>query len=345
MATLPQRFVRMFLAFVLTCLAPVVASAQVPQFDSLYAFGDSLLDTGNIFVHSSLLGRNPAVPPSVSPHRTYFDGNFSNGYMEVEFLWQRLAGYAPGSPHGVQPFLKSPLLRRTGAANFAFGGTGTPYVDQTPGGDWAPGLKGQVELFRLALFGRKPSSRALYLIATGANDYRMDQFNPVPMSPVDVAKNIEDSIVTLYRLGARHVMVMDLPDLGKVPANLMSEEQSAAATFISGLHNSMLYPMLDGLRVRFPSLHLVTVRLQPLFDTIPLNKTVPALDDYTPPPPVGLPPQSACLFVAPVLCQDVPTSLFNTNLGYVFWDIAHPTTEAHRHLADYMHSELVNSYD
>ena len=74
--TTPQRLVRMLLAFVLICLAPVAATAQVPQFDTLYAFGDSLLDTGNIFIHSKALGHNPAVPPSVSPHRTYFDGNF-----------------------------------------------------------------------------------------------------------------------------------------------------------------------------------------------------------------------------------------------------------------------------
>jgi phospholipase/lecithinase/hemolysin len=206
-------------------------------------------------------------------------------------------------------------------------------------------LKGQVELFRLGLLGRKPSSRALYVIATGANDYRDDPFN-VPMNPTAVVKNIEDAIVTLYRLGARHVMVFDLPDLGQVPANLGLPEPNPA-TLISAWHNSLLYPMLDGLRVRFPSLHLVTLRLQPLFDTIPIaNKTVPALDVYTPPPPIGMPPQSACLFVAPVLCQDVETSLFNNlNLGHVFWDIVHPTTEAHWHLADYMHTELVNSYD
>ena len=96
---------------------------------------------------------------------------------------------------------------------------------------WAPGLKGQVELFRLALLGRKPSSRSLYVIATGANDYRDDPFN-VPMDPEEVARNIEEAIGSLYKIGARDVMVLNLPDLGKIPANMVirMEPTSAAAT-------------------------------------------------------------------------------------------------------------------
>ena len=207
---------------------------------------------------------NPPVPPSVTPHRTYFDGRFSNGYIAFEFLWERLSGHRPGSSRGLKPFLESPLLQKTGAINFAFGGTGTPLLDQTPGGFYAPGLKGQIELFRLALRGRQPSPRSLYVVSTGANDYRDDPFN-VPMNPVDVVNNIEQAIASLYRIGARHVMVVDLPDLGQVPANGGSRRRDCPQ------HVSQPAPRWScgsAYERSIPNLRLTLLELDPLFSRL-----------------------------------------------------------------------------
>jgi len=322
-------------ALVVLCLLPSIAAAQVPQFDSLYVFGDSLADTGNIFIQTKAMRMNPPVPPSVTPHRTYFDGNFSNGYMAFEFLWERLSGHRPGSSQGLKPFLESPVLPKTGAINFAFGGTGTPYVDQTPGGFYSPGLKGQVELFRLALKGKQPSPRSLYVVSTGANDYRVE-FN-VPMRPEDVVNNIEQAIVSLYRIGARHVMVVDLPDLGQVPANAGSEE----ATALSNYHNYLLDGAVARLRAQYPSLRLTLLELDPLFTRLraTMDAEHPLLDAYVPTKPW----LSTCL-LNPVSCEDVPPMLFNSSFGFVFWDDVHPTTEAHHFLGDYAYEQLVNTY-
>jgi phospholipase/lecithinase/hemolysin len=324
-------------ALVVLCLLPSMAAAQVPQFDSLYVFGDSLADNGNILAQTKAMRMDPPVPPSVTPHRTYFDGRFSNGYIAWEFLWQRLSGNRPGSPHGLKAFLEAPILQKTGATDFAFGGTGTPYLDQTPGGFYAPGLKGQIELFRLALRGKQPSSRSLYVISTGANDYRIDPFN-VPMSPVEVIANIEQAIVSLYRLGGRHVMVVDLPDLGMVPAN----GGDPAATELSAFHNFLLDEAVARLRAQYPSLHLIPVKLDPLFQEldVTMEAQAPALDVFAPQTP-GL---SSCLFINPASCSDAPSILFNASFGFIFWDVAHPTTEAHRFLADYAYEQLVNAY-
>lgn len=325
-------------ALLLFCLLPSFAAAQVPQFDSLYVFGDSLADNGNILIQTTAMRLDPPVPPSVTPHRTYFNGRFSNGYIAFEYLWQRLSGQQPGSTQGLKPFLAAPQLQKTGAVDFAFGGTGTAYVDQTPGGFYSPGLKGQIELFRLALRGRKPSSHSLYAIATGANDYRIDPYN-VPMNPADVVKNIEDAIVTLYQIGARDVMIVDLPDLGMVPAN----GGDPAATALSAYHNGLLDEALARLKARFPSLHLIPVRLNPLFQdlTATMEAHYPALDAYAPTTP-GL---SSCLFINPASCTDAPAILFNSFFGFIFWDVAHPTTEAHRYLADYAYQQLANEYE
>ena len=116
-------------ALLLFCLLPSIAAAQVPQFDSLYVFGDSLADNGNILIQTKAMRLDPPVPPSVTPHRTYFDGRFSNGYIAFEYLWQRLSGHRLDSPQAMKPFLAAPVLPRTGATDFAFGGTGTLYLD------------------------------------------------------------------------------------------------------------------------------------------------------------------------------------------------------------------------
>jgi phospholipase/lecithinase/hemolysin len=325
-----------FIALLIVCVLPSVASAQTPQFDSLYVFGDSLADNGNVFIQSRALGVDPPVPPSVSPHQAYFDGRFSNGYVEFEYLWQCLTGKSLGGADGLKPFLASPRIHGASAIDFAYGGTGTDYLDQTPGGMWAPGFKGQIELFRLALHGKEPSDRALYAIATGANDYRVDQFN-VPMDAKQVVRNIEDGIITLYRLGARNVMVLDMPDLGLIPASGGDPEQSR----ISRVHNDRLYARMAAVQKRLPDLHLIMVKLDPLFQQLLLTMEshVPLMETVA--PYEGM---SACLFIDPTTCLDGPAAAFNSGWPFLFWDIVHPTTLAHRYLADYIYEQLTESY-
>jgi phospholipase/lecithinase/hemolysin len=334
---LPHRLLKSIAALVTVCLLlSAAAAAQVPSFDSLYVFGDSLADNGNIFIMTKARGLEPAVPPSESPHRTYFDGRFSNGYMGFEYLWQRLSGHAAGSPRGLTPFLASPFGGTSRAIDFAFGGTGTAYVDQTPGGFWAPGLKGQIELFRLTLRGRRVAGRALYAITTGANDYRAEPFN-VPMDPHEAVGNIVEGIQTLSRLGARDVMVLDLPDLGLIPGH---SGDPGPASYISAVHNLLLDAALNDLQSRLPRLHLIRVKLDPLFRNLilQLESRIPALTVRE------SPLAAVCLALDPVLCNDVSPELFNNDLGFLFWDIVHPTTQAHRSLADYLYEQLASSY-
>src|SRR5437763_5451194 len=105
----PVRLLRTFLLLSLALFTlPRMSAAQVPNYDSFYAFGDSLADNGNDLITTKALGIDPPAPPSTSPHRTYFAGRFSNGPVAFEYLWQRLSGQAPGSPNGLKPFLGAP---------------------------------------------------------------------------------------------------------------------------------------------------------------------------------------------------------------------------------------------
>lgn len=330
--------VRFVLLLSLCCLLPSIAAAQVPQFDCFYVFGDSLADNGNVLMQTTAAQMDPPVPPSATPHRMYFNGRFSNGYIGFEYLWQRLTGHQPGSDLALKPFLASLLTSKGCAVDFAFGGTGTPLIDKTPGGFSSPGLKGQIELFRLALRGRKPSRHALYAISTGANDYRDDPFN-VPMDPAEVVRNIESAIVALYEMGARDVMVIDLPDLGRIPAN----SGDPNATAISGVHNGLLYEALTRIQARYSKLHLITVKLDPLFEELreSMEAEIPMIEAFSQAPP-GM---SGCLFINPASCIDMPPIVFNASFGFLFWDVVHPTTEAHRYLGDYMYQQLASEYD
>ena len=374
-------------ALLVLSLLPSTSSAQAGRYDSFYVFGDSLADIGNVWLTSKALRVNPAPPPSESPNLTYFNGRFSNGPVAFEYLWQQLSGRAPGTSGALVPYMAAPLVKSPGAVNFAFGGTGTPVLDQTPGGLYAPGLLGQVELFRLSLQGKKPSKKALYAIVTGANDYRDDAFNE-PMDPREVTANIGKAVERLYAIGARDILVLTLPNLGCLPyvppyinAEMQPESECIAPapptvpgaplrpSQLTAVHNAALVGTLNQLKAsgRLSGATVRVVDVNRVFDGlrtaigdapqgpvgVPLW-SLPALDIYlpllpVPPTAAGPVPGSACLFVTPALCTDVPAFSLGPNAvidpalpGFelLFWDVVHPTTFAHRQLATALYAAL-----
>jgi phospholipase/lecithinase/hemolysin len=328
------------LLFVSALSSPARAQETVPKFDSLFVFGDSLVDVGNVWQVSRALRSTPAPPPSESPNLTYWLGRFSNGPVSVEYLWQRLSGKLPGAKGALRPYVTGPAIAPNDAVDFAFGGTGTPAIDQTPAGLYAPGLKGQVGLFAVALAGRKPSGKALYVIVTGANDYRTDAYN-VPLHPAQVVDNITDAVRRLCALGAREVLVLSLPDLGQTP--YLDPADAALRTAVSDAHNALLEPALASLGAQVPGSRIRFVDVNALFHRLrgTMNAQLAALDVLLPPiDPVTPIPMSACLFVQPSACRDVPGGNFDPPGAFLFWDIAHPTTDAHRQLGDYLYDQL-----
>jgi phospholipase/lecithinase/hemolysin len=314
-------------------------AAQSRSYDSFFVFGDSLVDTGNDWTVTKAFRFNPAIPPSTSPHRTYFQGHFSNGPNMVEYLWKLLN---PSSTTGVKPITTDLVVPRSGAVDFAFGGSGTGDLTAVTDTLTVPGLKGQVELFRLALLGRRPSAGALYLVFSGANDYIVQPPDP-PANPVDVVKNIQTSIQRLYSLGARNIMVVNLPDLGRVP--LITDPQAKAGlTYLTIVHNTLLSGMLDVLSASLPGVNIIRADAFTEFYVISqgLETTIPAIDTIVP-PLLGQPPFSTCLFLNPLACPDIPTQFLgpNANVGpFFFWDVEHPTTDVHRSMGDYLFSKL-----
>jgi phospholipase/lecithinase/hemolysin len=54
-------------------------------------------------------------------------------------------------------------------------------------------------------------------------------------------------------------------------------------------------------------------------------------------------PTAVCLFALPAACQDANFDVVGQfGVPFVFWDVVHPTTDAHAVLGQFLYDELVN---
>jgi phospholipase/lecithinase/hemolysin len=296
------------------------------SYSKLYIFGDSLSDTGNDFLLTTKIYKPsinagflpadfPSIPPSVSPHKTYYKGRFSNGAVAVEYLCNGLAVCKVQQlkpSESVANFVGEPAL------NFSYGGSVSGINNYTPGGFLVPGTLGQIASFIDAYQakGKAVPQDALYFIWTGANDY-LFWLNP---DPALVAGNISQSIDALYSAGARNFLVPNLPDLGSLPINhYYTEGTSTVLTALTKAHNAALASALQSLQQNRPGIKIVAVDIYSLFEQLEAHLN----------PSLG--PGGDCLISAtPYNCTDVVN--FEAP-GYVFWDIEHPTTATHKLIA------------
>jgi phospholipase/lecithinase/hemolysin len=181
----------------------------------------------------------------------------------------------------------------------------------------------------LTLGDRSLPKKSLFALVVGANDYQA----AVPSNPQVVVNNITDSVKELYRLGARDVMVLNLPDLGNLPLSApLTATERAGLTALTLLHNTLLQQSLSALASTLPNdSRLILINLHDFVAGLSGNPSFA----FAPALPF---PASFCLFTDPTTCPDVPT--FNVDPGYVFWDAEHPTTATHYLLSQYFFDAL-----
>jgi phospholipase/lecithinase/hemolysin len=200
--------------------SPVVAAPT-----SIYAFGDSLTDTGNI--SASTFGILPFSPP-------YAPGRFSNGLLWIDHI---------AAAYGTQA---TPSL--TGGNNFAYGGA-------TTGGTVPPGVTFQTldYLARQGLNGADPD--ALYIVYAGGNDVRNELGSTLAPETLAAAatENIRQAVTNLAQAGAEYIMVPNLNDLALIPESMAGgAETMQRATSLSTAFNNALSGVLAGLDAAFP---------------------------------------------------------------------------------------------
>jgi len=281
-------------AIVLTGLAAFGATtihpAEAAPISAIYAFGDSLTDTGNIATAS--LGRVPVSP-------SYADGRFSNGALWID---QVAAAY------GLQ--MKPSLA---GGTNYAYGGA-------TTGGILPPGVTMQTLDFmtRLLFNGGRADENALYVVYGGGNDVRNELSTVLPAEILasQAVSNIAQSVNMLAAVGARHIMVPNLADLGRIPESLGAGPAIAQrASGLTATFNQLLGEALTGLQASLP-IDLIPFDVHGVADAVFANPLAYGLTDITTPCYTG--------------SIETPGTACANPDQHFFWDNVHPTTAAHQ---------------
>ncbi len=222
-------------------IAAAMAASLPAQaaFSGVTIFGDSLSDTGNVFLATST-----TVPPP-----PYFAGRFSDGAIWTDYLVGGLG------------FAATPSL--LGGQNYAFGGARTgagtnpvPGLLAQTGGLWAPSLAGAAD-----------PSRA-YVLVGGGNDMRDARTLFQTDSDVDkagreaaaqlAASQLTQSLGVLASNGAKTVLIGNLPDLGRTPEavrlGLVYSSTDATMRFNEQLPGVLAAGASYGLSMRFVDL-------------------------------------------------------------------------------------------
>jgi phospholipase/lecithinase/hemolysin len=308
-------------ALVASCSLPLSAQASLTQLTSLFVFGDSLSDGGNSGLRTQQYTGNPAA---AYPPPPYYNGQYSNGPVAVEYLWNL---FNPGNTTGFTPSL-------AGGTNYAIGGATTGSANyNTVNADVPPFLQpayqgfgnaGQLQQFQQYLGGGGTFDPAtsLFVVWLFPNDVFAAaaglSAGIVPGSPggadliTNGIANILTTIQTLTALGARHFLVPNMPDLGDTPALL----GDALLSGLTALFNANLAQQLTLLDQFLPS-EIVQFDTAAVFDAILQNPGAYGFSNWT----------QGCVLnfgFGPGQCN--PTN-WDT---WLFWDGVHPTTATHR---------------
>jgi outer membrane lipase/esterase len=206
---------RFLLALGVSAALGAAALAQNRTFTNQYTFGDSLSDNGNAFALGGTL-LNPGPP-------VYVGGRWSNGPTFAERLGNNLAlgGTAPTS-------VKSSM-------NFAFGSAATTQALNN-GGSPVPALPQQLQLFQSHAVSVQRTD--LFTVWFGANDILVTAgqqpgtaLNPAAMdvAGANAARATAGLLQSLIGLGAKNILVFNMPDIGLTPTGL----SSGAGTFLT----------------------------------------------------------------------------------------------------------------
>ncbi len=296
------------------CLCLLFGSAVAAPLNKIVVFGDSLSDTGNLYEY--MRHQLPMSPP-------YHEGRFTDGPVWIEHV---LAHYFPTNP-------KSHLL------NYAFGGSGVGSEDELDDeddiGDGAMlNLDAEVKSYLLA-HNDKADDSSLYVVWMGSNNYLS--------LPEDLEgelhltlSGIRRSIDTLVEKGAKNILVVGIPDLGRIPIAREFEAEDDLS-YLANEHNSRLMKQVDELKTLYPELRWAffdvnKLLMEALENPEPYgfkNVTETCYDtlDYVP-----ASQQSVLHMVAHVK----PKARLRTESAcstYVFFDPVHPSGHAHEFIA------------
>jgi phospholipase/lecithinase/hemolysin len=308
-------------------------NSALPTYSVIYAFGDSLSDAGNLSITTSAAGATePVSPPYFKEQYGLISGNvFSNGPTWVQDLSIAL------SLGTLAPSL-------AGGTDFAYGGaeTGTTPQNASDPEIQAISLPAQLSEFQTRV--PSPSANALYTVSIGAND--LDDILASPgltalQQTTDVNDAVANEIAFVNHLvgdGAKNLLVLDVPDLGKAPevtlvngSDTPSATLDAEASQLASEYNTALISQLGAIT----GVNVHVVDAYSLLDNAIADPAAYGLTNVTSPVWSGnfTSASSGTLAVSGAAAQN----------QYLFWDTYHPTETGHQALADLAEQQLSGS--
>ena len=318
----------MYRLYCMAVLAAVAgpAYAGADDFGRVVSFGDSLSDNGNL---SAALG--PFSGVAFGPEN--FFGRFSNGPTFAELLAGG-ANLATGESAQQRFFGLGFILNPApveGSVNLAIGGAVTndnaiPTIDLLGTGlDPIPSVEDQITAFRNA--GGRFGTGDLVTILAGANDI-FNAFNQNPNLAIPAAEQAAaaqirnvDALVDAP-LGARTVVVANLPNLGVIPKFNGSVQTVQQGTDATNTFNDQFDAGVERIAVENPQANLVQADLRGALDVIIASPEAFGFVNVT----------DAC--VGNAACGDINT--------FLFFDEVHPTAAGHALLAQFI-DELLST--
>lgn len=293
--------IKKFIAVVLFSVSSVCSAVSLHQ---VVVFGDSLSDNGNLYEY--MQHQLPPSPP-------YFQGRFSNGPVWVEHL---LRAYFPISPE-------------THLLDYAFGGAG---VAVESADDMLFTLDHEIDSYLLSHLD-KADENSLFVVWIGANNYL--GLPEAGLKTVDqVNLGIKQSLQRLSSLGAKHILVFNLPDLGRSPmAKLMSSEEEL--THYSVLHNQALLATITELQQTHPQTQWLHYDVNAMLNSVLAAPTQFGFNNVD---------ETCQLMTLRPAAMDQHTmikmatrghleTLSDHCEGYLFFDPIHPASRAHEIMA------------
>jgi len=314
---------RKFFTTLICCLGLLTATlCRAGDINRMVVFGDSLSDPGNYFALFGDMSIQPFEPDNI-PSAPYAIGgmHFTNGPTWIEQVATDLGIPESGSPAAVAASVfTNYAVGRSRARNLLLEDV---YHETT--------LTTQVDSY-LADTGGATLADAVHVIWIGANDLA-DVLNPqLGLDPnVVIGAAVGNTIAQVQRLylaGARHFLVVTLPNFSLTPR---------IRQVVSSLPPEYQQPTLQSVTLASAGYNLALTSYLDLLQLVFADLRIDVLDSFSLLNEVAADPGAYSLGVVDVACL-VPgvqgkTVCSNSNT-YLFWDGQHPTSRAHGIIAD-----------
>jgi phospholipase/lecithinase/hemolysin len=318
-------------------------------------FGDSLVDNGNSYIATDILLGVPSPSDlhcvdgiSDCPGRYSNGANWTDLLAPTQYLYMQ---YYFSNDNNASPCIKNlatatecdklqpPPVNYTGSLNFSFGASTSGDDRILNGPTHVPGFMTQVDDLSYFFPSIEGATAAVW---TGGNDYSgfifAQGYQPGSSEAIStevdrVIANIESGLTAIADMKASHAIVLNLIDLDKVPnfVFFLAGNDPLTSDLISlySQHNAALPSVLKSLEAN-SGIDTVLVDANAMYDDF---RTRPELYGFRNITGDGFGNGGGA-------CTDVNQTQPDTaNCNeYLYWDGTHPTTMAHRYVA-----ELINA--